>query len=886
VISIAMLSGGAARASYYLERDADCRPSRYYLNGVEPAGRWCGHGAAALGLDGPITGRQRDAFAGLLDGRLPDGSQVAQPVLRRNPSNPDSAKIDVRRCGLDLVVSAPKSVSVLHALADLATAAAVTAAHETAVQEALGYLERHAGHGTRGHQGNGRRGAQIETTGLVAAAFAHTTSRADDPQLHTHLVVANLLQGVDGKWSAVDSRAMHRHARTAGCIYQAVLRGELTKTLGVGWGPVRRGVAEIVGIPKELRKEFSTRRQAIEDELDRTGASGRKAAQRAAYVTRPAKTHTSPISLRASWAQRADAIGHTAPTVVADSIGRTSSPQWPSTASIAAEMFGPDGLTKHATSFDRRDVIQALTETLPAGAAVTLQQLEATATELLSHDDAVPLLAPTSTSHERQWSTRELLAAERWALAISTEQTNLPAVAPETVAAVTESRDLSAEQCAVVNGLLTSPALVDVVTGPAGSGKTASMRAAADAWRGSGVPVIGCALAAITARRLEAATGVPCASITRTLADLDRTDPATSRPAGLTPHSVVVVDEASMVGTRHYVRLACHVRAAGGKLVLVGDPAQLAEVDAGGMFAALVTVRGPLALSGNQRQGAGWERDALSALRDGDTDRALAAYVTHGRVHVPGAPSRTRRKLAADYVEHLDSYADPYAVVALAATRRDVDLLNRAIREQLRAGGRLGPDAVVVPGEDADRGYATGDLVIVTRNDHRIGLLNGTRATVTAANRDTLSLRTDTGEEVSVPTEWAAGHLDHGYAMTVHKAQGLTSQVALLYGATTLCQQAGYVALSRGREANHLYTAPVAMPADRNGFEITTEDATHAADVMRWLAGYLSRDLRQVLASHQQPIPAQVRTANSRRDSWGDPSEFGRDRIGGGGRSR
>jgi conjugative relaxase-like TrwC/TraI family protein len=350
VISIAMLSGGAARATYYLDRDADCRPSRYYLDQSEPAGRWCGHGAAALGLDDAIADRQqREIFARLLDGRLPDGSQVAQPVLRRDPNNPDGPRIDIRRCGLDLVVSAPKSVSVLHALADRATAAAVMAAHEAAVAEALGYLERHAGHGVRGHQGNRQRADRIETAGLVAAAFTHTTSRADDPQLHTHLVVANLLRGVDGKWSAVDSRAMHRHARTAGCIYQVVLRGELTKNLGVGWGPVRRGVAEILGIPKELRKEFSTRRRAIEDELERTASSGRKAAQRAAYVTRPAKSHTPPTSLRASWVQRAEAIGHPAAAVIANGLGRTSTAKWPPNASIAAELFGPDGLTKQST---------------------------------------------------------------------------------------------------------------------------------------------------------------------------------------------------------------------------------------------------------------------------------------------------------------------------------------------------------------------------------------------------------------------------------------------------------------------------------------------------------------------------------------------------------
>jgi conjugative relaxase-like TrwC/TraI family protein len=302
VISIAMLSGGAARAAYYVERSAECRPTGYYLDAAERPGRWRGRGAAALGLDGPVTGEQGAIFAGLLEGRLPDGTQVAGPVLRRDPNGPPDARVDIRRCGIDLVVSAPKSVSVLYALADPTTSAAVVAAHEAAVDQAFAYLERHAGHGLRGHQGDGKRAARVDTDGIVAAAFTHQTSRAEDPQLHTHLVAANLLHGVDGKWSAIDSRAMYLHARTAGCVYQAALRGELTRTLGVGWGPVRRGVAEITGIGKPLRKEFSTRRQDIEDELERTGTSGRKAAQRAAYVTRPAKTHTPATSLRAEWA--------------------------------------------------------------------------------------------------------------------------------------------------------------------------------------------------------------------------------------------------------------------------------------------------------------------------------------------------------------------------------------------------------------------------------------------------------------------------------------------------------------------------------------------------------------------------------------------------------
>jgi hypothetical protein len=144
-------------------------------------------------------------------------------------------RVDTRRPGIDVAVSAPKSVSVLFGLGDATTAAAVRDAHRTAVGEALAYLEALAGHGLRGHQGDGQRAEHIQTDGWIVATFEHRTSRSGDPQLHTHLVVPNLLHGVDGKWSAIDSKAVYRNALTASYIYQAVPRGELTQRLGVGW---------------------------------------------------------------------------------------------------------------------------------------------------------------------------------------------------------------------------------------------------------------------------------------------------------------------------------------------------------------------------------------------------------------------------------------------------------------------------------------------------------------------------------------------------------------------------------------------------------------------------------------------------------------------------
>jgi ATP-dependent exoDNAse (exonuclease V) alpha subunit len=146
--------------------------------------------------------------------------------------------------------------------------------------------------------------------------------------------------------------------------------------------------------------------------------------------------------------------------------------------------------------------------------------------------------------------------------------------------------------------------------------------------------------------------------------------------------------------------------------------------------------------------------------------------------------------------------------------------------------------------------------VIVTSNDHRVGLLNGTRAVINEAGPQNISLRTESGADVTIPTTWAMDHLDHGYAMTVHKAQGLTTQVALLYGASTLCHQAGYVAMSRGREANHLYASLGSLRPDLSGVELGADPerfTANPADVARALADYLGHDRRQVLAIDQQP---------------------------------
>jgi len=799
--------------------------------------------------------RRRATVDVRLAGRLAGAAELDPQPVYRSGDGADrytaalghaGERVDIRRAGYDVVVSAPKSASVLYALGAPAVAEMVRRAHETAVEQAQDYLQRHTAHALRGHQGDGARAERVATDGLLVAAFPHRTSRADDPQLHTHLVIPNVLRGADGRWSAVDSRALHRQALTAGYLYQAVLRGELTRALGVRWTDVTKGVAEVVGVPETLLTAFSTRRGQIDAELARTGGAGRAAAQRACYATRPEKSLIAEDTLRERWAARARAAGAD-PDRLADTVcGRAAAPSWPGRDEVAAVLFGPAGLTATQTSFDRRDALQALAATVPAGFPVTAAELEGAVDDLLARPAAVPLLDGADADTGRRYSTGELLTVEQQALTAAGLRTQVEAADAEQLRSVLDGRRLSGEQQTMVTALLTSLATVDVVVGPAGAGKTAALAAAADGWRQGDVPVLGTALAAIAARRLESGTGIPTTTLHRLLGDCDR--PESALPSG----AVVVVDEAAMVGTRQLATLLGHVVDAGGKLVLVGDPRQLPEIDAGGLFAALAR-RQPITLTGNQRQAEPWERDALLALRDGRVGPALDGYLAHQRVHVAADADGARGRISGDYLAARAVAGSPYDVIVLTARRADATALNDRIRADLRAAGALGAGGISVTGDHGRREYVDGDLVLVTRNDHRRGLLNGTRATLTTANQEHLTLRTDDARTVTVPTSWAAAHLDHGYALTVHKAQGLTVDTALLDGAAALCQQAGYTGLSRGRIANHLYTtlAPP-EPAAHQPVRLVGADP---ADVISGLVDRLRPRLAQRLASEQRPAP-------------------------------
>lgn len=507
MLSIAKLSSD--QSPYYVGMAHGRVDAAQSLGGAEDyygeAGRapstWVGRGAQRLGLSGPVSDRGlRRAFAG----EHPLHGELLR--ARRGPQH---------NAAIDLTFSAPKSVSLLFGVGAPDVEAQVRGGHDAAVAAALGYLERRAVRVRRGR--NGMRVLPAE--GFVAATFRHRASRAGDPQLHTHAVVANMALGPDGRWTALDARPIYAHAMAAECLYQAVLRERLTAELGVRWGPVRDGLAELDGVPAEVLRVISPRRVEIEAELARHGTSGPAATEAAALATRRRKdVDVDAEALRRDWQQRAADLSFDPTTVVG--CGRSPALTRTGVAAIYDRLASPDGLTARRSSFTAPDVVAAIASALPAGHAVDVEGIEALAARFFDSDRVVAL----ASSEERRWSTPELLATERRlvALAHGRRRAGRGVADAEALSHACLGRaSLTGEQRVAVRRLTSDGDGIVAVIGVAGAGKTFALRTCADAWRASGTPVCGAAVARRAARELETGAGIPSTSISAMLIQLN-----------------------------------------------------------------------------------------------------------------------------------------------------------------------------------------------------------------------------------------------------------------------------------------------------------------------------------------------------------------------------
>lgn len=800
------------------------------------------------------------------DGRLP------MWVFQRSEVERYEAEHTSRRArpGYDITLRPPKSVSVLWALAGPDERAAIRQAHREAVDAVVSHLEQHAVYARRGSKDRGR----IETDGVIAAAFDHRTSRAGDPLLHTHVVTANLTRTAEGRWQAIDGRPLYTNARPAGFLYQAHLRHLLSQRLGVEWTAVRNGWAEIDGVPQPVIRAFSKRRDEIEEMVAEAGYTSAGAHQAATLATRRAKEYgVDADCLQERWWDEAAALGFGRAEVDA-CLRRSAEPASPVPDTLFDDLAGPDGLTRHASTFDRGDVIEAIAER--AGLSADAEAVDRLADRFLGSRHAVAL-APERAATElvwrrdggrtrsvdlTRWSTPELLALERRLVdqAAIGFGTHTPAPAEQHVEwALAAHPELSAEQVRMVRVLCdpNAPA-IQPIAGRPGSGKTHAAAAGVDALTASGIPVVGCSLSAAAAAELEDATGLgpktgrEASTIARLLRE------ASHQP--LSPGTVVIVDEASMVGTRDLARIADHVERAGGCMKLIGDPDQHGAVETGGFFRLLCDTQGDglVRLVENNRQAEQRDRDSIDRYREGLVANALAGYDAAGRVHRAATAAESYDALATEWWRSARTGSRDPMIAGPNVVRR---ALNTRARKLLHAHGALTGAPLIEGGRE----FLVGDWVVARRNDRTVAspdgrwVKNGSAGVVTAIDHDRGSLTVEFDREgtVVLPGRYlASGHLDHGYARTTYGVQGATLDRALYHAGDEASFEEGYVALTRGRFETRIFLVDGTLA----GRDADTEHRAHdlGSTGLSTVAAAMDRRRAKTLAHETDPLASQV----------------------------
>lgn len=859
--------------------------TRYYAESGTPPGRFLGAGLAGVN-GGRGVAEGTDCTEDMLFHML---GQCADPVTGLPLGR---AAKDASVAGFDLTFSVPKSISAAWAVADAGTQSLIYGAHQEAIRRTIAYAEQHSFFGRSGKQGV----VQEQIRGVIAAGFDHWDSRAGDPQLHTHVVVQNRAQSLDGAWRTLDSRGLFKQVVTLSELHQGVLQDLLTESLGWGWDARTRRYSsapkwEATGVSDTLMTEFSQRRKQIEAATN--NAIGRFAerhgrrptaveishlAQTQTLATRPDKHHHSLAEQTEAWRERArQYIGEDTTAWVSTLAGRNDLPLLRSD-DLYDEMLADLArsavwtVSEKRATFTRANILAELHRQIH-GVRFTSPDDRITVGERAA-DAAlgqVLTLTPPELNHvpgrfrradgvsqfrglgSGVYTTTALLDAEDRLLAAGRES-NGPRVEVGIVAEVAEANlpgkdyTLSMDQALAVEKIATSGRVLDVLVGPAGTGKSTSMAGLRTMWeqRHGGGSVVGLAPSAAAAEVLSDELGIDTENTAKWLteyrrqedrlaeiADLEHrlADPSaaagrthTALPAAqqrlrdrigalraehdrwqIKAGQLVIVDEASLAGTFALDELVGQARDGGGKVLLVGDWAQLTAVDAGGAFSMLVRDRDMAPeLTDVRRFKNSWEKAASIRLRVGD-DSAIESYTERGRIE-SGTRDEMLDALYEGWKDDTDSGFTSLMIAGDAETVRELN--NRARADRVTAGHVVEAGLDVAGGGKA----GVGDRVVTRENNRRLStghrwVKNGDQWTITATNDDgSMTVkRANGGGEVVLPADYVREHVELAYASTAHRAQGSTVDTAHAMVSATTTREVLYVGATRGRERNRLY---------------------------------------------------------------------------------
>ncbi len=818
MLSIGKMTMG--QQGYY----ADLAREDYYLEGGEPPGQWFGSGADAFHLKGQVD---NEVFRKLFEGRFGDRNLV------QNAGSED-------RCpGWDLTFSAPKSVSVAWSQAGTETALEIRSAHQEAVEKALEYIEAQCGWTRRG-----KFGAQKEPAKLFFAAFEHGTSRAQDPQLHTHALMLNACLRQDGTTGALDTFELYYHKMAAGALYRAELTRQLEFRLGLQ--AERTGSTfELEGVPQDLIDEFSTRRREIEDRLRKLGASGAVASEKLALTTRDHKEQQPREDLLKEWRETGLRFGFGVEQIealVSASGLRAEADDIFAARQAALKAVGR--VTEGQATFLERDLVRFTAEEAQDkafGADLVLSAVD----DVLANSPELVRLGVID--GEVRFTTKEILEIEKDMMKRVEEsigECRFAVAGHHAEEAIEKRETITGEQATMVRHVTQSEDAIVAVTGDAGTGKTFALNAVREAFEAAGATVLGAALAGKAAQELQEGAGIESQTLHSLLWQIEKSaeqfDSEKAREqleewvreeksegrmfpwakpifneekakerflkyrptSPLSPETVLIVDEAGMVGTRQMADLIKKCEETRTKLVLVGDGKQLQAVELGGAFQGIGEAVGEVRLTDIIRQKSEEDRRAVRALSEGSARAALTYYASQGSLDIASDREEAKEHLLEHWQEH--GVERPEENLILCGQNIDAVGLNRAAQEKRKAEGVLSERCIRVGQED----FHQGDRILFTQNHYGLGVKNGDLGTVKIVNKflGTLTVEMDSGKSRTISAK-SYEDVKLGYAVTTHKAQGMTTGNSyILTDESMQDRELSYVQASRAEQRTKIFT--------------------------------------------------------------------------------
>lgn len=761
----------------------------YFEFGGEPAGYWVGQLQSALYLNGELCSGE---LGKMLQGYHPTSGEALA----------SNAGID-HKGGWDMTFSAPKSVSVAWALADQETRTAIQAAQKKAVEAGIKFLEKNA------FSSRDRGEVTSPIHQVIAAAYEHSTSRAQDPQLHTHVLVANLGLRSDGSVCAIDFDSRWKLA--AGAVYRAELANELQQ-IGFQIEQDLNKSFSINGIPQKLCDAFSKRRLAIVEQAEKYGVTSVQGMQIATFVTRENKTvEISRSILFQQWQAEATALSYQSDLVQQCRIYQP----------IQSKMLTPmeifNDLHQQMSTFTPQQLYHAV-------AVASQGHLHANGVnqyvDKILHDPELVRLQAINHKLDRgldqtelRFTTQAQLTLEKHLLDQAKQRQHETQHKIVVDPLLIKHANLTKEQQLALEHITTQSGGLKIIQGMAGTGKGFLLGVAHLAWENVGLDVRGATLAAKAAQGLQESTQIPSQTLHSLIHQLN------TEKTELTNKTVLVIDEAGMVGSRQLAQILDYADQVKAKVVLVGDSQQLQPIDAGGAFRLLAQNLGYASLQNIQRQKELVDRKIVMQLASGQSQQALDLMRKQGKLHVQPIQEETIRKLVEDWWQ--TKIEQPSAsTLMLAGTRSDLYQLNQAARLKMHKSGQLGASCEVETIHNdvhSFREFAVGDRILFCKNQRRLGITNGDVGILKkiqinqdghwqfqVEREDSKIVEFSLTDDENIKSAYTA--IDHAYALSVHKAQGMTvDQAFVLTSDLMVDREWSYVAASRARYRTHFY---------------------------------------------------------------------------------